>query len=248
MMWVAGAMALASMLLATQAHARGVNLSWSRCHGDGGTQNRTFACDTNAGTEVLVCSFVLDDPMSQVSGNEVVLEVLSEDDPLPTWWQFKDVGTCRQTSLGMNTIEDVNDVVCTDWASGQSVGGIGAYNQELGTVDPSLTTRHRRLKIALAVPLAGLAELAAGQEYFSCNVTINHAKTVGTGACAGCAGSVCLLLASLKVTTSIAANDVTLNQAAVSGSNIVQWQGPGANCQLVPVKRTTWGRVKGRYR
>lgn len=245
----AGGMLLAGMLLAAPAHgAQGVSLSWDRCQGDGGTQNRTFACDTNAGAEVLVCSFLLDAPVPQVTGNEVTIDVLSQADPLPAWWLFRDPGTCRQNSLGMNTVANPSDLVCVDWAAGHSVGGVGAYSTEHGTIDPGLASRHRRIKIALAVALEDIADLVADTEYFSCNVTINHAKTVGDPACAGCAGSVCMLLTSIKVTTAVLGNDVSITVPASPGSYIVQWQGAGADCNLVPIKRTTWGEMKGLYR
>jgi hypothetical protein len=241
-----------SLLAATPAlAARGVNLSWSRCAGEGlGSQLKSFACDTNAGSEQLVVSFVLDAPIPQVSGNEIVIDLISQDDPMPAWWDMKDVGTCRQASLAMNTVEDPGDVVCADWASGQSGGGIGSYNStvEFTTFPPDIETRHRRLKMALAVPLAAIADLAAGVEYFSCNVTIDHAKTAGAGACTGCAGQVCLVLNALKVTTALAQNDLTLSGGATAGSEMAHWQGSGADCRVVPVRNRSWSQVKALYR
>ena len=58
---------LLALALVAPAHAaQGVNLSWSRCHGEaGGTQNRAFACDTNTGAEHLVASFVLPTDLPQ---------------------------------------------------------------------------------------------------------------------------------------------------------------------------------------
>lgn len=153
--------ACASLLAAPALAADSLYLSWSRCHGEGlGTELRTFACDTNAGSEEIVCSFKLETPIAQVSGNEIVLELLSMDDPLPAWWDLKDPGACRQSSLSFDVTEDPGDVVCADWARGLSSGGIGFYGSELGTIDPSLTSRHRRMKIAVAVPLAAEADPA----------------------------------------------------------------------------------------
>ena len=241
------------LLLAAPAFAAtpGVHLSWSRCFGEGlGTQNRSFACDTNAGTEVIVASFVPSESMSLVSGNELVIDVLSLDDPLPLWWQMKDIGTCRQNSLGFNVTANANDLVCVDWGQGQSAGGIGVYTSDGGTsLPPDLTSRHRRLKIAVAVPLANLAVLEPEIEYFSCNVTVNHAKTVGTGACTGCTGQVCLVINTVKVTTNTpgGSGDRLIATDGGPGSKIT-WQGTGVNCDLVPVKNATWGQVKALYR
>jgi len=236
------------------AHAApGVNLTWSRCYGEGvGTQNRAFACDTNDGSEALVVSFVLPADVAQATGNEVIIDLISQDDPIPLWWDLKNVGSCRMTSLAMNTTADANNVVCVDWAQGASVGGIGSYDQAgvspVGTIDPGLVNRHRQLRIAVAVPLAGVQDLTANTEYFACNVVIDHQKTIGAGACGGCAGSVCLVLQSLKVTTTTAGNDLTVFGGTTPGSDMAHWQGSGADCNLVPVKNKTWAEVKALYR
>ncbi|MFM8560394.1 MAG: hypothetical protein ACKOC6_12530, partial [bacterium] len=46
-------------LTAASASAAGTNLRWSSCYGDGGPQNRTSACTSNLGSNILVGSFVL---------------------------------------------------------------------------------------------------------------------------------------------------------------------------------------------
>ena len=243
-----------ALLAVSPAHAaRGLNLSWSRCLGEGvGTQNRTFACDTNDGTEVLVGSFVLDQPITQVSGNEIYIHLISQDDPLPAWWDMKNAGSCRTTSLTFNTTEDPSDVVCADWAQGVSHGGIGSYTTgtpgSMGTIDPSLSPRHRAVIAALAVPVDSLKDLQPDREYFSFNLVIDHAKTVGTGACGGCSGGVCLVWTSLNITTPVLANNVYFYGGTTPGSDMAHWQGTGADCLLVPVKSKTWGEVKAMYR
>lgn len=244
-------MVAAMLLVASSAFAAGVNLSWNNCFGEGtGVQNRTFACGVNTGTNILVASFVPSADNSLVSGNELVIDLISSTSPLPAWWDMKNVGTCRQNSLGINFTANANDVVCVDWAAGQSSGGIGSYDDVLGSVNSSFQAQHRRIKIAVAVPLAALADIFANTEYFSCNLTINNQKTVGTGACAGCADPVCIVLNSVKITTNTpgGANDVTLSGGNAAGSDQVTWQGAGANCAAVPVKNATWSQVKSLYR
>ena len=252
--FVRGSWVPLALALAAPAHASGsVNLAWSRCSGEGaGSQNAAFACDTNAGQEVLVASFQLPADLAQVSGNEIVIDLLSQDDPMPAWWDFKNAGTCRQTSLSLNFAQDPGDVVCMNWQGGVASGGIGAYDMSGvppdGNIDPSLATRHRKLKIALAVPPDALANLLAETEYFSCNIVINHAKTVGTGACGGCSGSVCLVLQDINVTTPVLANNIKMYGGTTPGSDWAHWQGSVADCALVPVKNKTWGQVKALYR
>lgn len=108
--------------------------------------------------------------------------------------------------------------------------------------------RHRQLVIALAVSVAALQDLTANIEYFSCNIVIDHQKTIGAGACGGCAGSVCLVLQKIKVNTGVLPNDLTLSGGTTPGSDMAHWQGSGADCNLVPVKNRTWGEVKAMYR
>jgi len=242
--------AAAMLITASAAFAGGINLAWATCAQDGGLQNKAFACNLNTGSNVLSSSFVLDADLADVSGNETVFDFLTTSDPLPAWWDMRNVGTCRQNSLSVGFA--FADNLCMDWSLGQGAGGIGAYTVDAGpqgwTIDPSVTTRHRRLKTASAVPNTALGQLVAAQEYYSTNVVVNNQKTVGTGACAGCTEPICIVLNTIKVTTPVAANDVSLGNGATPGSNIATWQGTGPNCQLVPTKNATWGQVKSLYR
>jgi len=89
-------------------------------------------------------------------------------------------------------------------------------------------------------------DLQGDTEYFSFNLVIDHAKTVGTGACGGCAGAVCLVLQLIHVTTPV--SSYMLGNPTSPGSNMAHWQGSGADCNSVPVKNKTWGEVKAMYR
>jgi hypothetical protein len=44
-------------------------------------------------------SFVLAAPLAQVTGVEIYLQVAASSAALPSWWQFKNSGVCRQTSI-----------------------------------------------------------------------------------------------------------------------------------------------------
>ena len=246
---VAAMLCVASSALA----APGVSLRWTACSGEGtGLNNKTFACASNAGTNLLVTSFELPSDLAQVSGNELVLDFLSQSATLPAWWDMKNAGSCRQTSLTFNTVADVNNTVCVDWGLGGTSGGIGSYTTgtppSMGTIDPSLSAQHRRCVIALAVPPTALQDLVAGTEYFACNLLVNNLKSVGTGSCAGCTEPICIVFNSCNVTTPVLANNILIGNASSAGSNIVTWQGTGPDCQLVPTKNKTWGQVKALYR
>lgn len=244
-------MAAAMLLAASSAFAApGINLAWNDCFGEGlppAAQNRTFACASNTGNHILVTSFILPVDMPGTSGNELILDVLTTSNPVPPWWEFRNAGTCRQTSMGSNTVINAADVVCVDWSEGASQGGLAYYGNEIGSIDEGLLNQHRRFKAAIAVALP-LKDLVANQEYFSMNFVINSAKTVGLGACAGCTEPVCIVFNSLNVTRNVGVGDLKLSEPTTPGSNIVTWQGTGPNCQLVPTRNVTWGTVKSLYR
>jgi hypothetical protein len=247
------------------AGAAGLALRWDNCYSDGGVVNKTFACDTNVGSERLVMSFVLDSPMADVSGSEYRLLINSATATLPAWWQFKSPGTCRQLSLAVNMAPPPGSVGCVDWSSGNAVSGIGSYNIG-GVFGPNGAL----VSLAVAVPPNLLATLNAGQEYFAGNLVINHAKTVGTGACGGCNQPVCIVLDYINITTPTLANNRKLLDPAFStDSNFARWQnaqetnvqvvncdGPLFGCfhsytcvlASTPTRGSTWGAVKSLYR
>src|SRR5262245_34544831 len=200
---------LLALTAGVAAAAPGVNLRWSACAGDAGAINKTFACNSNtAANNLLVGSFELGADILQSSGQEIVVDLASAGASLPAWWGFKNAGTCRQGSLTMNTVISATAVNCADWALGAAVGGIGAYN--IGERGPNTA----RIKLAIAVPGTSRVDLFGGQEYYSFNLIINNAKTVGTGACAGCSTPVCIVFNSIKCTTQVPANDRTISGAA----------------------------------
>src|SRR5689334_3840485 len=219
-LWVTISVLVLSAFHASAAFAAGgVNMRWSRCYGEGsGVDIKTFACASNTGTNILALSFELPNNLSCVSGVEFNVNIVSDGAALPAWWMFKNAGTCRQTSLGFNTTANASDVVCVDWTSGMAAGGIGAYN--VGVQGPNTAL----IKGALAVPLSALADLSAGTEYWTANVTINNQKSTGTGSCTGCLTPVCLGLSSLKIVSNCGPS-VTLTGAAHASSNYVHWQG-----------------------
>ena len=241
---------LVAITVSSVAHAAGINLAWTDCKGDGGLSNRAFACNVNTGSNALVVSFVAPAGVTGMSGNELVVDVISTTSPLPAWWQMKNASTCRQNSLSTNFVAPGSLANCLDAWSGQGAGGIGAYTQVApggGWTIPTINeAQHARMVIAIATASPG--PIDADAEYFSGNILINNAKTVGTGACVGCTEAVCIVLNSLKITQGVGIGDFTLSTPVTAGSNIVTWQGIGADCNAVPVRNATWGAVKSLYR
>jgi len=73
------------VLSASVASATGVNLSWNDC-GLAGTQNNTFACNTNTGLPfTLVASFI---PPANIElvGLSSQIDIKTDSPVLPDWW------------------------------------------------------------------------------------------------------------------------------------------------------------------
>ena len=238
--------------------AQGLNLSWSRCYGEGaGTQNRNFACNTNTGVNIMVGSFLLSSNMPQVIGTEIIMQLASDSATLPSWWAFKNTGTCRQSSMSVNFVANPLDVVCVDWSSGFAVGGVGAYCTSTSPcIGYPSATNVAVPKLINAVPQDAAQDLAAGVEYFDFNLLVNNTKTVGTGACTGCQVPVCIVLNSIRVVDKGDVNSRFISAAAHPGSNFITWQGggvpstpQGTGCPAAtPTRKSTWGSVKALYR
>jgi len=235
---------------ASVAAAAGVGLRWTACLSDGGAINRAFACNSNNGSNTLIGTFETNAAgLLHTSGNEVVIDLASQSTPLPAWWAFKNVGTCRSAALTMNFVAPATAVNCADWAVGAAAGGIGAYN--IGLRGPNTA----RVVAALAVAPDNLQDLVSGQEYFSFNLVISNVKTVN--GCAGCSDPVCIVFNSINLTTPVLANNIFLTGPSNgTDGNYCTWQGGGAPVvgavtgapQATPTKNKTWSQVKSLYR
>jgi len=178
---------LVALVIATAARAAvsppGVNIRCDNCFDDGGVMNKTFACDTNAGVEELVLSFVLADAMPGVSGQRIDVHIHSASAP-------------------------------------------------------------------------------------SGRLRIDHVKTTGTDACAGCTDPVCILFSSINLITPNPADNRLVSAGANDvDSQLTTWQYgsprnleqncdrfgcfPTFECVVGPptsARNSTWGSVKALYR
>lgn len=257
------ARALALILFAatasTASAAQGLSMAWNRCLGDpSATQNATFACNTNLGSHVIYGSFRLASPMSIVIGIEMMVDLQVEAPALPPWWQLYYQGSCRQSSLSMQTFPDPSDLACLDWAEGLSIGGLGGYCTSAnvnpnGCGVPGQPANRARIKMITAVAPNDAQNLVADQDYFGFGLQISHTKTVGEPSCAGCTTPACIVFNSANV---VARDNVEMRfiSAPVGpGSSTITWLGGGAGgqsgCYLAtPAKKSTWGAVKALYR
>jgi len=240
-----------------------VAINWDQCYGDGPISNKIFACDTNAGSDVLVVSATPFIDLPEFNGMAAIIDLLAlQPSSLSSWWHLE-TGGCRGTNpsqLSLNLIPPAG-VNCMDpWLPG-AAGGAG-YTANLAA-NPSLS----RIRVVAAIP--GSNSLVAGQQYFVARVILNHERTVGIGACTGCTSPMCLFLLSVQLTQPIGIGDYTLYlplpgtesdlltyQTGAVAHRVINNDCHNSLCDVkvysclsvTEVERPTWGAIKSMYR
>lgn len=227
-------------LTSSMALAGGVNLAWVDCKSNSNSlANKSFACNTNAGSNALAGSFVLLAPMPDFVAVEIVVDLQSQSAALPAWWEFGS-GGCRDGSMSITFDFSVfanPDFACSDPFGRVAQGGLANYT----------VTGNRARAIGVgAIASEQRQALAAGTEYYGFRMAINNLKTVGTGACAGCSTPVCIVLNSIRA-VGVGAGSAEDNTAPIA-SQFATWQNGTGQCAATPTQNKTWGQVKSLYR
>jgi len=214
-----------------------LNLAWDDC---GGLASKTFACASNAGTDVMVGTFVAPCCVDSASANEIVVDLQSTGAVLPAWWQMR-AGQCRSVALSQSASGFAT--TCFDYWAGLASGGI---SQDV------FVNNRARIKVLEGLPAGSdaITGIPEGTEVYSFKINIGHGKTVGTGACAGCQTGVCIVLNSIKINQTVHTPAGDKFISTPGARNWVTYQGGiGGDCyQATPAKNTTWGTVKALYR
>ena len=257
------ASALAALMFAMPAMAEpGLHLSWDHCAADGRVSNKAFACDTNAGSELLVLSFEPPEAKDDVVGFEITVHIKSSSASLPDWWRFA-AGTCRVGGMSYD-LSPAAAGACEYPLSANAAGGIGAF--QVDWFGPGSL----RIIAISAVPQADQFAVSPGQEYFAFALVLRKIRTVGAGACGGCSTPVCIGFGHLRLDGTVTGSDINMNAGNVGlgGSDAtVTWQGAfvheytaiteraseyvSMTCDpdnSVPARYSTWGAVKSLYR
>lgn len=243
--------------------APGLHLNWDHCIADGRVANKAFACDTNAGSHLLVFSYELPVAMPDFAGVEMTIHIKSSNGTMPEWWKFSPAGACRVAAMTFDISPAVAGTCETPYA-GVGGGGIASFTPDL--VGPG---SWRVLAVA-AVPIQYSVPLEPGLEYFAFALVLRNLRTVGSGACAGCATPMCIGFGHARV-VSISGNttiDILAGGPNLGGGDVaVGWQGAYVrnyttfldlthlNSTLtcdsdssVPTRGSTWAAVKALYR
>ena len=237
------AIILTGLLLACSvslAAAQGINLRLNDC-GIAGTQNAAASCATNTGLAMsMVGSAVVPAGMDRVVACEGYIDVQTSAAVLSPWW-LMETGQCRASALTFSFDFLTAPGTCNDFWAGGATGG--------GGVGPEHSAPNRLLiKLVGATPTEN--PIDPGVEHYMFKANISRAKTVGTGACAGCNDAACLVLNRLVVNQPAGVGDATITTPMVG--NYVTYNGGvigGAGCPgATPTQNRTWGQVKSLYR
>jgi len=219
----------------------GLNLGWFDCSGSPATLNRSFACNTNLGINVLVGSFVAPCCVTAMSANEIVMNLQSASVTWPAWWGLA-AGLCRSTALTPSFDFTAGPFTCIDYWEAGAIGGL-LLDQILGN--------RARLRVVCALP-AGSSQIRPveeGTEVYSYKANIRNTKTVGT-ACTGCQTGMCIVLNSILIDQPPGTPGGNKFVSMPAVRNYALWQGgTGGDClQSTPARNTTWGSIKALYR
>lgn len=222
----------------------GLFLTWNDCRaGAPASSAATFDCAVNAGEHELVAGFRLVAPIDSVIGVEIVIDLQLAEPAFLPWWELQP-GGCRENLLDASA--EVAGTSCADpW------GGNGtALVQDVQIGEPRGGANQARFKIVVAVaPSDSARSLAAGVDYTAVRFLLPHAKSTGPLSCAGCAAHACLVLNGMLFRVLPGGSgDVRVEAPAGAGAQQATWQGLTADCSAVPVRASTWGRLKSLYR
>ncbi len=172
--FLAAACAVACACFATTSHAYpAINLAWNDCI-DGATAalDKTFACDTNNGSDVMFASFIAPEGMNQFISVEIYFEVQqTKGGATVPWWQVKGAGRCRNGALIVNGDFTAASGACdaSAWST-PAVGGIGSVQND------SPVPGHSMGNGVVAVPAANAVALTAGVHYYGVKLVLSHAN------------------------------------------------------------------------
>jgi hypothetical protein len=224
MRWIA-CTTLLLLAAAAPAAAGGMNLSWEQCAGAGTISNQVFACQSGAGAETLVGSFVTS--ISTGSGGIVwSLEFQTPTNAAMPGWVASTA--CVTASLTPAPLDSALDAPCVDWSRNAALANVTGFLFPDGSVN-----RARVTFAGAGTPSA----LAPGVEYVAFRLRIPHAVLLDPQSCGGCQQRVLIQFSRCEC-------GQTLQLGLTPTSNQVLWQGGGP----VATRQTSFAAIKSLYR
>jgi hypothetical protein len=232
----------ALLVAAAPARAQGIAIAWQDCRDPGGSgfASQNYGCTSNIVTIPLFPSFTLATAVDSVWAMELVIDVAVAEAELPVWWRMEP-GGCRAGGWAADASLAGS---CSDAWNGKGT----AASQGWLPGQPGAAANHGRLLVAASVLTEDAVALDADVPYTAARVLLRTNNT--TDCQGGCLSHACLVFNSLLLRRlpGSSVEEVLLSVAQSPGSNMITWQGSGADCQSVPARRSTWGAVKALYR
>jgi hypothetical protein len=215
------------VMVAATALAAGGNIGWGAC-GPSGPREKSFACDTNAGRDTFVVSFVSPSDEAQVMGVECRVRVRTTDflAPLPYWWQLQS-GGCRSGSVGIEFTAGASS------SCQQIPATIQGWNYS-----PIQVPGQAQLTV-LAGPGGSGVSISSGVEYFVFRAIIDHGKTASPDSCGECWRPMTLQLEYVYLDET--SRRVELTSPDRQGT--ITWQSG-----VVSAIPRSWGQIKSLFR
>jgi hypothetical protein len=213
-----------------------LRLTWDAC-GSVGVKNRDFACNTNAGSERLIGSFMPPPGITALNGQAATLYADFDNGMIPSWWTFGAAPRCRAAT-------SMRSVFSNDGVSGACLW----YFPERGVQGAHLPDEapwwpgRLRIRTVAAIHAELVGPVSPDSEQYAFSLSIDHARTVGTGACAGCTTYGEFWFEELLLTQPVGVGDFTL-QREWGWDAWVSWQQ-----HPTPAHGPSWGRLKTLYR
>ncbi len=243
-----------SLLAALAFGARGANaaqelwLTWWDCPLDlAASHDQTFQCDSDIPILPLFVSFrPPSDTGADVIGIECVVDVQHALPAIPDWWRLSVSSECRSGQLTASS-DFSSGGACADPWSGAGAAEVQGYVYG----EPRNSTSQLRIKAVAAVPSSTPATLSQSSLYYGLRLLLGTLHTSISPTCEGCLAPACLVLNSIlirRLPGSPGGDLLIVSPGGVEGNRATWRGGAGADCALVPARRTSWGGIKSLYR
>ena len=222
-----------------------LRLAWDDCPtASSASSNKNFSCDTNLGHASLFCAFSVAQPIDQIIGLEIVVDLQSSAATMPDWWQLGPFPSCRHDLLTAS-LDYSEASECED------PGFVGALVQDYLVGEPRGLPSQARIKAVCYLPTPQVTSVGTDTTYHAVRLALSYDRTTSLNFCTGCAQPACLVLNSILVrrVEGASGGDVHLEPSGPGSSNWATWRGTGTSlCMSVPVRPVTWGQIKSLYR
>ena len=228
-----------------QTDPPGIDLAWNDCVQGPYTADMPNACNSNTGSMTMFASFVPPGLLLHYEGNTSIIDLATSASVLSAWWHLE-TGGCRDGSLSISGDFTSGPLSCSDFWNGRALGGYEYVTPSPGCSYPNTA----RIRTTMAVPESLAGPIDNSTMWYAFKLSINRARTVGTGSCAGCLDPAYIVLNQMNLSQPAPEPDVILTTTGVQ--NTVTYRGglgPHPHCvEPTPTHRNTWGSLKALYR